>query len=168
MQGRAATLARQRPCAAPVAVRAPLAPVPPTQRAAAKPKLLDQVRGALRSRHYSKRTEQIYVHWIKRFIFFNKLRHPAEMAEAEVNQFLTHLAVTEKVSASTQNQALSALLYLYRYVIDRQLGQLGDVIRTWRTIDTEPRAVATGCSVRLSCKTRQGSRHLLATTRGSG
>lgn len=94
---------------------------------AAKATLL--VREALRSRHYSKRTEATYVQWIKRFILFHQKRHPAEMAEAEVNQFLTHLAVKEKVSASTQNQALSALLFLYRYVLAHELGQLGDIIR---------------------------------------
>src|SRR5215471_5198901 len=97
-----------------------------------KPKLLDQVREAMRTRHYSKRTEQTYVHWIRRFIFFHKKRHPVEMAEPEVNQFLTHLAVREKVSASTQNQALCALLFLYRYVIENPLGQLGEVVRARR------------------------------------
>jgi integron integrase len=102
---------------------------PPRQTARQAPKLLVKVRRALRSRHYSKRTEDSYVSWIKRYIFFHKVRHPAEMAEAEVNQFLTHLAIEEKVSASTQNQALSALLFLYRYVFDRQLGQLGEVVR---------------------------------------
>jgi len=66
------------------------------------PKLLDRLREALRSRHYSRRTEQTYCHWVKRFIFFHNVRHPAEMAEAEINGFLTHLAVKEKVSASTQ------------------------------------------------------------------
>jgi len=86
---------------------------------ASKPKLLDQVRIALRSRHYSKSTEQTYVHWIKRYIFFHKVRHPAEMSEAEVNDFLSHLAIKENVSPSTQNQALSALLFLYRYVLDK-------------------------------------------------
>ena len=103
----------------------------PTPRQAPRPakKLLLQVRDALRSRHYSKRTEDTYVVWIRRYIFFHNLRHPAEMAEAEVNQFLTHLAVKEKVGASTQNQALSALLFLYRYVLVQQLGQLGEVIR---------------------------------------
>ena len=85
-----------------------------------KPKLLDRLREALRSRHYSRRTEQSYCHWVKRFIFFHNVRHPAEMAEAEINAFLTHLAVKIKVSASTQNQALSALLFLYRHVLDRQ------------------------------------------------
>ena len=97
-----------------------------------KPKLLAQVRQAMRTRHYSKRTEQTYVHWIRRFIFFHEVRHPEKMAEAEVNEFLTHLAVKEKVSASTQNQALCALLFLYRYVIRRALGDLGEVIRARR------------------------------------
>src|SRR4030043_1892746 len=92
-------------------------------------KLLDRLREALRSRHYSRRTEQTYCHWVKRFIFFHNVRHPAEMAEAEINGFLTHLAVKEKVSASTQNQALSALLFLYRHVIGREVGDLGEVIR---------------------------------------
>jgi len=94
-----------------------------------KPKLLDRLRDALRSRHYSRRTEQTYCHWIKRFIFFHNKRHPVEMAEPEINAYLTHLAVKEKVSASTQNQALSALLFLYRHVLDREIGDLGEVIR---------------------------------------
>jgi integron integrase len=94
-----------------------------------KPKLLDQVRTALRSRHYSKRTEQSYVSWISRYIFFHHVRHPVEMGEAEVNEFLSYLAITGNVSPSTQNQALSALLFLYRYVLDRRLGELGTVIR---------------------------------------
>ena len=94
-----------------------------------KPKLMDRLCEALRSRHYSRRTEETYCHWVKRFIFFHKVRHPAEMAEPEINDFLTHLAVKEKVSASTQNQALSALLFLYRHVIGREVGDLGKVIR---------------------------------------
>lgn len=93
------------------------------------PKLLDQMREALRSRHYSRRTEQTYCQWVKRFIFFHKVRHPVEMGGAEINAFLTHLAVKEKVSASTQNQALSALLFLYRHVLGREVGDLGEVIR---------------------------------------
>ncbi len=92
-------------------------------------RLLDQLRLALRSRHYSKRTEQAYSLWVRRFIYFHDLRHPAEMAEPEINAFLTHLAVTGKVSASTQNQALSALLFLYSHVLRRQVGELGGVVR---------------------------------------
>ena len=96
---------------------------------ATSPKLLDRLREALCSRHYSRRTEQTYCHWVKRFIYFHNVRHPTEMAEPEINAFLTHLAVKEKVSASTQNQALSALLFLYRHVIGREVGDLGEVIR---------------------------------------
>ncbi len=96
---------------------------------AVKPKLLETVRMAIRTRHYSRRTEEAYVSWIKRFIFFHDKRHPAEMGEVEMNAFLTHLAVNGNVSASTQNQALSALLFLYRHVIGREVGDLGEVIR---------------------------------------
>lgn len=95
----------------------------------AKPKLLELLRTALRTRHYSQSTEQSYYHWVKRYVHFHNLRHPAEMAEPEMNAFLTHLAVTEKVSASTQNQALSALLFLYRRVLGREVGNLGEVMR---------------------------------------
>jgi integron integrase len=98
----------------------------------ARPKLLDQVRLSIRARHYSKRTEESYVHWIKHFIFFHNKRHPSDMGEPEVNAYLTHLALKEHVSSSTQNQALSALLFLYRYVLGRELGELGDVIRARR------------------------------------
>jgi len=94
-----------------------------------KPKLLDRLRQALSSRRCSRRTEQACVMWVKRFIFFHNVRHPAEMAEPEVSAFLTHLAVKEKVSASTQNQALSALLFLYRHVLGHEIGDLGEVIR---------------------------------------
>lgn len=93
------------------------------------PKLMDRVREALRARHYSDRTEDAYCNWIRRFIRFHGLRHPAEMGEREINEFLTDLAVNGKVSASTQNQALSALLFLYRSVIGREIGALGEVVR---------------------------------------
>ena len=93
------------------------------------PRLIDQLIEALRSRHYSLRTEQAYALWVKRFIRFHKMRHPKDMGEAEINAFLTHLAVDTKVSASTQNQALSALLFLYRYVFGIEIGDLGDVVR---------------------------------------
>lgn len=108
----------------------PLAVSPAPQR----PKLLDQLREALRSRHYSRRTEQAYCLWVKRCIKFHPLRHPAEMAEREINAFLKHLAIEDKVSASTQNAEpsplpLSALLFLYRHVLAREIGDLGEVIR---------------------------------------
>jgi hypothetical protein len=70
------------------------------------PKLMDRLQGALRSSHYSQRTEQAYCHWVKRFIYFHNVRYPAEMAEPEINACRTHLAVKEKVSASTQNETL--------------------------------------------------------------
>ncbi len=92
-------------------------------------RLLDQLREALRSRHYSPRTERTYLMWVRRFIRFHHLRHPAEMGEPEINAFLTHLAVEERVGASTQNQALAALLFLYRNVINREVGELKGVIR---------------------------------------
>lgn len=94
-----------------------------------QPRLLDQMRDALRTRHYSRRTEQAYCMWVVRYVRFHKLRHPAEIAEPEINAFLTHLAVEEKVSASTQTQALSALLFLYRYVIGHEVGELQGLIR---------------------------------------
>jgi hypothetical protein len=94
-----------------------------------KPKLLDRLREALRARHYSPRTEQTYCHRVRRFIFLHNVRHPAEMAEPETNAFSTHLAVRETVSTSTQTQELSALLFLYRHVIGRDVGDLGKVIR---------------------------------------
>jgi integron integrase len=95
------------------------------------PKLLDQLRESLRVRHYARRTEDAYCHWVKRYIFFHEVRHPREMAEPEINAFLTHLAVKGKVSASTQNQALNALIYLYRHVLGAEIGEL-DVIRAKR------------------------------------
>ncbi|MEQ1484796.1 phage integrase N-terminal SAM-like domain-containing protein [Methyloglobulus sp.] len=79
-----------------------------------EPKLLDQVRGKIRLKHYSIRTEQAYTDWIKRFILHFGKRHPRDMGAVEVERFLTHLAVNGKVSASTQNQAKSALLFLYK------------------------------------------------------
>jgi integron integrase len=91
---------------------------------AAPKKLLDQVRDAIRLKHYSIRTEQAYVNWIKRYIHFHNVRHPAEMGAPQVQAFLTHLAAEENVAASTQNQALSALLFLYQEVLHQDLGPI--------------------------------------------
>ncbi|MCA1978567.1 MAG: integron integrase [Thiobacillus sp.] len=91
------------------------------------PRLLDQVRGKIRLKHYSIRTEQAYVDWIKRFVLHFDKRHPAEMGAREVEAFLTHLAVEGRVSASTQNQAKSALLFLYREVLEQELSWLENV-----------------------------------------
>lgn len=93
------------------------------------PRLLDEVRARIRVKHYSIRTEQAYVHWIRRYILFHGKRHPREMGADDVRQFLTHLVVDRKVSASTQNQAMNALLFLYREVLEVQLPWLDGVER---------------------------------------
>ena len=93
------------------------------------PKLLDQVRTAIRTRHYSIRTEATYLSWIKRFIVFHGKRHPRDMGVQEVHQFLSHLAVEGQVAASTQSQALSAILFLYQQVLKQDIGWLQDVVR---------------------------------------
>lgn len=97
-----------------------------------QPRLMDRVREAIRVRHYSIRTEEAYLQWIKRFILFHGKRHPADMGEIEVEGFLTHLAVAGKVAASTQNQALAALLFLYRHVLGQELKWLDNVVRARR------------------------------------
>ena len=99
-----------------------------------QPRLMDQVRDAIRLRHLSYATEKAYCSWIKRFILYQGKRHPREMGEKEISQFLTHLAVRRKVSASTQNQALSALLFLYREVLQITLDWLDDVVRAKRPV----------------------------------
>lgn len=97
-----------------------------------RPRLLDQLRDAIRRRHYSYRTEKSYSHWARRFILFHGKRHPAEMGEGEVAAFLTHLAVDRRVSASTQNQAFNALLFLYKHVLERDIGLVQGVTRAKR------------------------------------
>ncbi|MCB0122098.1 MAG: phage integrase N-terminal SAM-like domain-containing protein, partial [Caldilineaceae bacterium] len=92
-------------------------------------KLLDRVRDAIRVKHYSYRTEQTYVDWIERYIRFHQLRHPAEMNVPEIQAFLTHLDVERNVAPSTQNQALSALLFPYRYVLNIELTEPIDAVR---------------------------------------
>ncbi len=127
----------------PVASSVPVAPPPP-----GKPKLLDRVRAACRVRHYSGRTEECYLAWIKRFLFFHNpslalggrgargeggvLRHPSDMGVAEINAFLTDLAVHLHVSASTQNQAFAALLFLYQQVLQVDPGRIEGVVRAHR------------------------------------
>jgi integron integrase len=95
-------------------------------------KLLDHVRDVIRLKHYSIRTEESYVDWIKRYILFHKMRHPLDMDVAEIEAFLTHLAIDRRVAASTQNQALSALLFLYRQVLDKDLQRPVDFARAKR------------------------------------
>src|SRR5262249_13850273 len=95
------------------------------------PRVLDQLRLVLRVKHYSRRTEECYHHWAKRFILFHHKRHPRTMGAAEVEQFLTHLAAVEHVSASTQNQALNSLVFFYGHVLEMELGRL-DAVRARR------------------------------------
>jgi len=93
---------------------------------------LNRVREVIRARHYSIRTEQSYTQWVKRFILFHGKRHPKELGENEVVAFLTHLAVKRQVSPSTQNQALNALVFLYRHVLDQPLGDIIGAVRAKR------------------------------------
>lgn len=104
----------------------------PTNAASTSPRLLDVVRERLRVKHYSLRTEQSYLGWIRRFIRFHGRRHPRDMGVREVEAFLTHLAVQGQVSASTQNQALAALLFLYKEVLEIELPWLENVTRAKR------------------------------------
>jgi hypothetical protein len=104
----------------------------PIYRPAPRPRLLDQVRDAIRSRHMSPRTEEAYVHWIRRFILFHDKRHPREMGPPEITAFLSALAVRRRLSASTQNQALAALLFLYREVLGCDPGWFDGIVRAKR------------------------------------
>ena len=134
-------------------------------------KLLDRVRAAIRVRHYSVRTEQTYIDWIKRFIIFHGKRHPEGLGADEVREFLSHLASERNVAASTQNQAFSALLFLYKEVLKKELPWIEDIQRAKRPVKipvvftpTEARAVLSkmhgtarlmanllyGCGLRLS------------------
>lgn len=97
-----------------------------------KPKLLEQTRITLRTNHYSTKTEESYVGWIKRFILFNNKTHPEKMGAEEIKQFLNHLAVEKHVSYSTQNQALQGILYLYKNVLNKDVGWVEDIKRVSR------------------------------------
>jgi len=116
---------------APDRARTPASSVQPrqSQRRSGEPGLFDRIREAIRTHHYSPRTERAYVGWARRFIGFHNGRHPAKMGKVEVARFLSSLAVKDKVSASTQNQALAALIFLYSEVLGRDIGWLDDVIR---------------------------------------
>jgi len=99
-----------------------------------KPRLLDQVRSTIRGKHYSHRAEKTYIHWIKRFIYFHGKRHPAEMGATEVTAFLNDLATERNVAAATQNQALSAILFLYQQVLLHKLPWLYGMTRAKRPV----------------------------------
>ncbi|MDD4429692.1 MAG: phage integrase N-terminal SAM-like domain-containing protein, partial [Paludibacter sp.] len=94
-----------------------------------KPRLLDQVRNVIRCKHYSIRTEQSYIDWIKRYIFFHDKQHPEQLGPGRISAFFSHLAVDRKVASLTQNQALCALVFLYKEVIKKDPGEFGDLIR---------------------------------------
>ena len=89
-----------------------------------KPKLLDQVKNEMRVKHYSRKIEESYTSWMKRFILFNNKKHPNEMGKEEIQKFLNYLAIEKHVSAPTQNQALSAILYLYKNILRKDFGWL--------------------------------------------
>ena len=115
---------------------ADLAAAPTASVESSQPRLLDRVRTEIRTRHYALRTEQTYVHWIRRFILFHDKRHPQDMGAAEVGRFLSHLATERNVAASTQNQAKSALLFLYGQVLKIDLPWMNEIVggRTQRTL----------------------------------
>ena len=126
----------------------------------AKPKLLDVVRARIRAKHYSYRTEEQYVDWIRRFILYSGKRHPGGMSAPEVSRFLTHLAVERGVSASTQNQALAAILFLYRHVLEIDLPWVEDVVRA-RTPQRLP-VVLSRSEVQALIARMDGVFHLIA------
>jgi integron integrase len=135
-----------------------LAPTDPTSKP--KRKLLDQVRDVMRLKHYSLRTERTYCDWIERFIRFHGLRHPEEMAEVEVGEFLTALARDANVSAATQNQALSALLFLYKQVLKQEIGWLEKVERAKKPARLP--VVLTGDEVRKVLSQLHGTARVMA------
>lgn len=124
------------------------------------PRLLEQVRAAIRLRHYSIRTEEAYTRWIKEYILFNRKRHPSEMGAAEVSAFLSYLAENRHVAASTQNQAASALLFLYREVLDQPLPWLDEVLKAKKPARLP--VVFTREEVRLVLARLDGTRWLMA------
>ncbi len=124
-------------------------------------KLIAQVRQALRLRHYSRRTEEVYVGWVRRFVRFAGSRHPRELGQAEVTRFLSMLAVDRRVSASTQNQALGAIVFLYRDVLQMPVGWLATVVRAKRP--TRVPVVLTRDEVRRVLSRMRGTSKLVAT-----
>lgn len=123
----ASSFARPLAAACPSPATTTVAEEPP-----ASPRLLDRVRWHLRVKHYSLRTEEVYLQWIRRYILFHRKRHPEQMGEEEIAAFLSHLAIDRHVAAATQNQAFSALLFLYQQVLDRKLDYLAGVERVQR------------------------------------
>ena len=125
-----------------------------------RPRLLEQVHEVIRRLHYSRRTEESYVHWIRRFIYWSGKRHPATLGESEVTAFLSHLATDRNVAAATQNQALAALLFLYKQVLGRELGWFDDLVRAKRPVRV-PVVLSRGEVAALLAQLR-GTRWLMA------
>ncbi len=125
-----------------------------------EPRLLDRVHETIRRLHYSRRTEEAYVHWIRRFIFWSGKRHPATLGEGEVTAFLSHLAADRNVAAATQNQALAALLFLYRQVLGKELGWFDDLVRAKRPVQLP--VVLTHGEVRALLAQLKGTHWLMA------
>jgi integrase len=125
-----------------------------------QPRLLDRVRDEMRLRHYSLRTEKTYIEWIKRYIIFQDKRHPSGMGEAEITTFLTWLATDRKVAASTQNQALAALLFLYKTVLGVELDWMDGIVRAKRPVRVP--VVLTKDEVRAVLSKMTGTNKLLA------
>ncbi len=123
-------------------------------------KLLEQMRDVMRLKHYSYRTEESYCAWVERFIRFNGLRHPRDLGETELTEFLTHLARDGNVAASTQSQALSALLFLYKQILKMEVGWLGEVERPTRPARVP--VVLTPQEVRRIFEHLHGSMRLMA------
>ena len=132
----------------------------PAAPAAGGSRLLDHVRMALRTRHYSRKTEKAYVGWIRRFILFHGKRHPREMGAAEITRYLSSLATAGRVAASTQNQALSAILFLYRDVLGTDLPWLDEIVRARRP--TRLPVVLTRDEVRAVIRQLHGPPRLMA------
>ena len=135
--------------------------MPPTRSLVGSPKLLDRLRIAMRRRHMSARTEAAYVGWVRRFIFFHDVRHPKEMGTDEVVAFLSHLAVDLRVSPPTQRQAMSALVFLYRNLFDRELEGLSDAVRAKH--DRPVPVVLTRDEVRAVLDALTGTKRIMAT-----
>ncbi len=137
-----------------------MVPMPINVYTQPKPKLLEQVSIEVQTRHYSRRTDKTYRNWIKQFVLFHGKKHPKQMGEVEVNQFLSHLSTRRNVSASTQNQALSAILFLYKNVLHKELGDFGNVIRAKRSRKIP--VVFTKDEVRQILKNLPGEKQLMA------
>jgi integron integrase len=133
----------------------------------AKPRLLDELRQAIRARHYSYRTEETYVGWARRFILFHNTRHPRDMGAGEINTFLSHLAVEGRVSAATQNQALAALLFLYREVLQVEVPWLEGVVRAKKP-QRLPEVMTKGEVKAVLDKMPEGKRLMAGLLYGSG